>query len=200
MKKHNKMLSVLPVVVILGLVAAFLLFVYPSIAQNDILDSYDEAIVILNEKYPSDIVLYGEEIDFRSELNYRTIETLSKETLISDEKYEYTFLVINDRQGNVKLTDEKIKELKILVDEMNISFYYIGQQYLSNLKEAGFYSNVFNDDYHGIGYVVSPTEKGHASVHGLWTSVEEEHYKSNIELLEQVLVYSFIDDVIKILN
>lgn len=200
MKKHNKLFSVLSVVIILSLVVAFLLFAVSYIVQNDILDSYDESIAILNQKYPSDIILYGEEIDFRSELNYRTIETLSKESLTSDEKYEYTFLIINDRQGNVKMTDEKIKELKILVDEMNISFYYIGQQYLSNLKDAGFYSNAFNDDYNGIGYVVSPTEKGHASVHGLWTSVEEEHYKKNSELLGQVLVYSFVDDVIKILN
>lgn len=200
MKKHIKLLPVLTVVIILALVMAFLLLVYPYIVQNGIRDSYDEAIAILNKRYPSDIILYGEEIDFRSELNYRTIETISKESLTSDEKYEYTFLVINDRQGTIKLTDEKIKELKILVDEMDISFYYIGQQYLSNLKEAGFYSNVYNDDYYGIGYVESPTEKGRASVHGLWTSVEEEHYKNNFELLGQVLVYSFVDDVIEKLN
>lgn len=200
MKKQTKTLSILTVLIILILVLAFLLLVYPYIIQNNIIDSYDEAIVNLNENYPSNIILYGEEIDFRSELNYRTIETISKESLTSDEKYEYTFLVINDRHGNLKITDEKIKELKTLVDEMNISFYYIGQQYLPNLKEAGFYSNVYNDDYYGIGYVEAPTEKGHASVHGLWTSVEEEHYKNNVELLGQVLVYSFVDDVIKKLN
>lgn len=199
MKKHIK-ISILIVTVILVLVVIFLLFVCPDILQNNSLDSYDEAIVILNENCPSDIILYGEEIDFRSELNYRTIGTLSKEALTSDEKYEYTFLVINDRQGNVKLTDEKIKELKSLVDELNISFYYIGQQYLSDLKDAGFYSNVFNDDYYGIGYVVAPTEKGHAGVHGLWTSVEEDHYKNNIELLGQVLACSFVDDVINKIN
>ena len=68
-------------------------------------DTYDKNIVIVNENFPSDIVIYGEEIKFREELKYRNIDKIDEANMIQD-SYEFRFLVINDRLGNVVLTKE----------------------------------------------------------------------------------------------
>jgi hypothetical protein len=166
--------------------------------QNGFNDTYEEYIHLLNNTYPSDIIVYGEDVGFRPDLNHRVITGITRENLISDPKYQYSFFVINDRNGTLIITDEEFGLCKIIAEENRQSFYYIGQHYIPKLREQGFFTEyLFNDDYHGIAYVISPNETGHADIHGVWTSEEEEMYLTHKDVLGQALVRSFVRHVIK---
>ena len=160
--------------------------------------TYDDEIKILNDNYPSDIIVYGEDVGFDENLNFRTITELSSASLTSDPKYKYTFLVINDREGKLNITDDEFQLCKELCDEQNLNFFYIGEQYLSHLKDFGFYDSLYADNLCGIGYVISPF--GHTTLQGVWTTTEEEIYPDNPELLGQILAYAFVDNVIRMMN
>ncbi|MFT3952480.1 MAG: hypothetical protein QM689_11160 [Oscillospiraceae bacterium] len=188
-------------ILVICAVVIFLLHQYAiTKAVNAKGDSYDQAIAVVNENYPSDIIAYGEDIGFRASLRFRTITEITEASLTSDQKYKYALFVINDRNGQLNISDQEFELIKRLTEEKNLNFYYIGTQYLQKLKEFGFYSTEYMNDYHGMGYVISRSPSGHSSIHGLWTSVEEENYKINHELLGDIVVDTFVDDVIKMLN
>ena len=197
----NRRKTIIIVSIITGLIALIVLTVFIApllfgLPQN-FKDSYEQSIYVLNENYPSDIVVLGDDVGFRDKLKYRQITEMTEENLRSEDSFKYTFFVINDRKGTLTLTDEDFALCKKIVDEKAISFYYIGTQYLPQLKKHGFFENEFTDDYMGIAYVLASNPSGRASIHGLWTSLEEENFLINSELLGEVLVYSFVDDVIK---
>lgn len=184
------------------LFTAIIVFLVVLISRNELLEEdsvqYEDEINVLNVNFPSDIIVYGEEVGFDSKLKYREITDITEENLTSDSKYKYTFLVINDREGKLDITEEDLALCKKMCEKKDMNFFYIGEKQLENLKTAGFYSLSSSDDVMGIGYVISPT--GNVSVQGFWSSIEEEHSKKNSGLLGQILVYEFVDDVIKMMN
>lgn len=198
-EKNKKILIALASIIILGLViCALCVLVLPKVSSEEAEGIDDDEIKILNDNYPSDIIVYGEKIEFSAELNFRTITEISEDNLISDSKYKYTFFVINDREGKLNISDNEFELCKKMCDEYNMNFFYIGEQYLTHLKDFGFYNNLYMEDILGIGYVISPY--GHTTIQGFWSSTEEEHYSNNNELLGQVLIYAFVDNVIKMVN
>lgn len=196
MKKHIK-----PLLIFLGIiivvVSGWLIYQYFSQPVSNVVGSYDKEIKILNESYPSDIMVYGEDVGFDERLIYRTIDTLTEENLKSESKYKYSFLVINDRSGNLKITDEEFELCKMMCDEFDMNFYYIGEQYLTNLKNFGFCRGLYRDDLRGLAYVIIPNTKEHADVQGFWTTAEEDIITKNPGLLGTALTYSFVDNVIR---
>ena len=99
-------------------------------------DSYDEAVQMLTENFSTDIVLYGEKLEFRENVVYRHINALSDETLTPDQEYE--FIIINDLDGTVELTEKDIEVLKKHVLNGNANLYYIGTNNYGLLKDHGF--------------------------------------------------------------
>jgi len=195
-RRHKIVVSTVAVVTALVLAVIFLPKLFNSnsgVSEN----SYNGYIKVLNDSYPSDIIVYGEDIGFRSTLNYRVITEINEENLTSDPKYQYSFFVINDRSGSLKITDREFALCKKLADENNQSFFYIGQQYVQKLREFDFYDQLLTDQgsYYGVAYVISPFEPGHGMVHGFWMSTEEEHYLTNNELLGHILTLHFVDTI-----
>ena len=93
MQKKTKliMISVFTAIgVIIGIVVAFVLW-----KGNNKKDSYAVAVEKMNEKTGIDVMVYGEEIDFREDFKYRTIEEISKETLKADEYFKYRAIINN---------------------------------------------------------------------------------------------------------
>lgn len=185
-------------VVVIALIFGSKLFESPNTSGSVIESLYDNEIKVLNDSYPSDIIVYGEDVGFDSKLKFRTITEITESNLTSDSKYKYTFFVINDREGKLNISDEEFTLCKKMCDGKNMNFFYIGEQYLSHLKNFGFYDSLYADNLLGIAYVIAPT--GFATIQGFWTTEEEEHYQGNSGLLGQILAYAFVDDVIKMMN
>ncbi len=187
---------------VLGIIIVSILLIFGNniwgLNSENIQGVYDKEIKILNNNFPSDIIVYGEDVGFDDKLNFRTVSELSEDSLKSNSEYRYTFLVINDREGKLKITDEEFQLCKKMCEDHNLNFYYIGSQYLLHLKDFGFHDGLYADDSCGIGYVISPF--GYATIQGIWTMTEEEYYLNSPELLGQILACSFVDDVIKMMN
>lgn len=104
-------------------------------------DTYDKNIVIVNENFPSDIMIYGEEMKFREKLRYRNIDKIDEGNVIQD-SYEFRFLVINDRVGNVVLTEEDTSLiLELIMQRRLMGFYYIGTEKLNMFQDCGIIQN-----------------------------------------------------------
>ena len=195
-KGHKIIIGAFAAVGLIALAAVLLPKLFHS--NSDVPEnSYDGYIRILNDLCPSDIIVYGEDIGFRSTLNYRVITEITEDSLTSDPKYKYSFFVINDRSGALKITDDEFALCKRIAEENNQSFFYVGQQYFKKLKEFGFYDYLLTDpdNYHGVAYVISPFSPGHGMIHGFWMSSEEEHYLKNNELLGHILTLQFTDAI-----
>lgn len=198
---NKKKLTLVFTAVFAGIIIFVLVIVFSgslAVSPENAVGIYDDEIKILNDNYPSDIIVYGEDVGFDEDLKFRTISELSRASLTSASKYKYTFLVINDRKGELSITDDEFQLCKELCDEQNLNFFYIGEQYLYHLKDFGFYDSLYADNLCGIGYVVSPF--GHTGMEGFWTETEEELYSDNPRLLGQVLAYAFVDNVIRMMN
>ena len=167
-------------------------------SSNESYCPYEKEITILNDNFPSDIIIYGEDVLFDNRLKYRTVSELTESTLNSGSEFKYSFLVINDRSGNLKISDEEFILCKRLCDQKGQNFVYLGEQYLSHLQDFDFCQGLYQDNLRGIAYIRDPM--GHHAVQGFWTATEEEYSEMNQGLLGQVLVYVFVNLTINKLN
>lgn len=200
-RKHKFLVSLCVVVCVVAAIVGIV--VIRNIKNNNRINStssvcnYEDEIKILNERFISDIIVYGEDVNFDKALNYRTITSITDDNLKSDSKYKYSFFIINDRTGNLKITDDEFMLCKKVCDENNINFYYIGKQYLEHLQEFGFHSGLYRDDLCGIGYILKPVI-GRSVLQGIWSTTEEEISKKNKGLLGQLLAVSFVNNIIRV--
>ncbi len=132
-------------------------------------DSYDEAVQILTENFSTDIVLYGEPLEFRKNVVYRYIDVLSDETLTTDKEYE--FIIINDLDGTTELTEEDIEILKKHVLKGKANLYYLGTQRYNVLKTNGF--TIFDRDLGEWGFTCEHLFGELVYGGGLWSSYDE---------------------------
>ena len=187
---------VLIIVATIGFVTASFFIWKNLFPHNEFADSYDEAIFILNENYPSEILVYGNDVGFREAVKYRAIEALSEEDFnLNTSSYKYHFLVINDINNDLSISKEDFIRCKKYADENKLNFYYIGKQYLDLLRELQFYGMGGNEENRGIAYVISPI--GRDSYVGIWTTDDETYLEIRPEILGELLAFSFVDDVIK---
>lgn len=101
-------------------------------------DTYDEEIVIVNQSFPTDVVLLGEDIYFRPAFQYRRIDKITLDSLSYDpEKYIRLVLVISDLGGSVHLIDEEYSVIKQLLDDNVIDYYYFGTSKVADLIKHG---------------------------------------------------------------
>ena len=63
---------------------------------------------VLREKYPTDIIWYGEFIPFEEgyEVTARFPEEVSEEELKKRDGFQYVYIVVNDFDGDLELTKE----------------------------------------------------------------------------------------------
>ena len=94
--------------VILGIV---LLLVFCSVTaicfreQKEIENktSIEESVEFLNDKYPIDLMVYGETVDFPTDLHYRTVDSIGQILATEAKECNYKVLIINDLHGSVSL-------------------------------------------------------------------------------------------------
>lgn len=121
-------------------------------------DTYAEAIDVINNKLPTDVLVYGEDMDFRDGVKYSKISKLDDRSLSGSKKY--TVLIINDMSGKVTLSDQELDLLKEKTKDVNFYFYYCGKNLIDKLVSAGIFDeNTFQDGDLCCGYVTSEGEK-----------------------------------------
>ena len=150
-------------------------------------DSYDQNIKILN-KYPADIMVYGEDINFRESVNYRRINSLSSAD-ISSNGFDYIFIIINDRNGTANISDQEYENLLYLVKNENYNLFYVGKDKFENFKNKGYF-DMLDLGLAGFGYVAGPDRN---LVQGDWMESDEIEYAQYNELLGDRMVFFMVD-------
>jgi hypothetical protein len=154
-------------------------------------------VKLVNENYPTEIIVYGDIVEFDHGFVARYIDSISIENLTSDEKYMFSVLVINDLEGNAPVSDEEMQIIKEMFDEENLNLYYFGTNLLGPLKEYGFYSDTLQPTDMSIAQVHEP-QGSIVSIYGIWnTYLDEGYHTKNSKLLGQGLIRSIVYDIIK---
>ncbi len=111
-------------------------------------DSYSEAVKLINNKFSTDVIVYGENIEYRNEFKYRNISDISREKIYENyDRVDYIFLIINDLHGESGLSNEEIIILKELLKnkEKQLSLIYFGRDKLNEMSNLGIFD--CNDNY-----------------------------------------------------
>lgn len=187
------------VTIIVALVTAGMLILFSE--EEDELDGYDIAARGLDIEFNADIMVYGEEPDFRDTVKWRKINEITDETLNYEETHGYRAVVLFDHGGTMTISDEELLLIKSYVEEKGYDMIYIGKDYLADLGRLGFTVGYDTDEY-SLGYIgsihkgkkVQQNSVGNCyAVHGIWLDSDEEVRKDNKELLQWVIVTDMYD-------
>ncbi|MGN0164785.1 MAG: hypothetical protein ACI39R_01245 [Lachnospiraceae bacterium] len=109
---------------------------------------------LVREKIPTDIIWYGEwpGCDFEVPVRFET--EVTDEILKIRDGYQKVYVVVNDLDGNVGLTDEDYKLITNFINsDSRYNFTYLGKNRLDYLSELeGYGSEHINADELSIGF------------------------------------------------
>lgn len=165
-------------------------FIYNALhrSQSEEEDTYDINIKIVNESHPTDIILYGESINFRDELIYRETKYIDEDIFNSNK--ENRLIIINDLDGQVDLSDAEWSIIKENTIDGTWDFYYLGTDKLEKLKNLGFYNEerLEND----LCLAIANYYDNKSTFNGIWTKEQEDMFGNEDEQLGMVLVMQFV--------
>lgn len=195
-KKIKLMISMGSIGLILGIIVVVLI-----ITRKPEPDGYDLAAEGLKKEFNADIIIYGEEIAFRENVDYRRIDKISEETLNSSAEHGYRAILLLDDNGKMSITDDELLLIKSYVEEKGYDMVYIGTQYLDDLVRLGFTVGV-DEGARSLGYIgsthagkeVQQNEYGNLyAMHGIWTEEDLNYIKSDKELMQRVTISMMYD-------
>lgn len=171
------------------------------VEEQTTVDAYDVANRELKNQFNADIMVYGDEIEFRKELEYRRIESINEDTLYSDDEHAYRAILLFDESGKNTVTDEEWLLMKSYVEEKGYDMVYIGTQYLDDLVRLGFTVHCDEDErslsYIGschVGEDVQQNEYGNLyAEHGIWTDSDLPHQERDEETLPYIVISMLYD-------
>ena len=151
---------------------------WPKEKEND---GYNIAAEALNIEFDADIIVYGENPEFRDTVKYRTINEITEEELNYEEEHGYRAIVLFDYKGTINITDEEMLLIKTYVEEKGYDMFYIGKNYLDDFERLGFTvgcpEGAYSLEYLGsfnLGKQVQQDEVGNLyAEHGLWSDDDE---------------------------
>lgn len=114
-------------------------------------DTYDQILDTIKDKYPTDIMVYGDELEVRESSNIRYLDHLDGDSLKTSKKYY--ILVLNNMKGDLDLSQDDFDLLYQYVVEGNYPMIYISnpdQDYISEFQEKGFYEEPMEEDSCGF--------------------------------------------------
>ncbi len=196
LKNKLKIIIVIAVAFLLVSILLIVMNFYNANKDKEELDGYDQYINILNREFNADIMYYGDDPGFRKHLNVRKIETISHKTLFEKQNSGYRALVLWDKDGTLRITDEELKLIKTEVEENGLDMFYVGKSYLDDFCRLGFSVNIGEDEksleYIGSinkGRKIQQNEIGNLyAAHGLWRDEDEVHLLNNPEDLQYRIV------------
>lgn len=101
------------------------------------LGEYDAYLV--RDKYPTDILWIGPWEEYEWELSVRFAETVDRETLTIRDGFQHMYIVINDLDGSVTLTEDDYRLINSYVNsDSRYHFLYLGKEKLPQICEYGF--------------------------------------------------------------
>ena len=183
--------------VVIVLVLACAINFWSKEKENDVYNIAEEA---LNIEFDADIIVYGENPEFRDTVKYRTINEITEEELNYEEEHGYRAIVLFDYKGTINITDEEMLLIKTYVEEKGYDMFYIGKNYLDDFERLGFTvgcpEGAYSLEYLGsfnLGKQIQQNEVGNLyAEHGLWSDDDENSpAKADEEIQFRILVLMY---------
>ncbi len=93
----------------------------------------------LREKYPTDILWIGPWEGYEWEISIRFAESVNRETLTMRDGFQHMYIVVNDLDGSVTLTEEEYRLINSYVKaDFRYHFLYLGRERLAEICDYGF--------------------------------------------------------------
>lgn len=189
----------LGIAIVIVLVLLCVINFWPKENKND---GYNIAAEALNIEFNADIIVYGEDPEFRDTVKYRTINEITEEELNYEEEHGYRAIVLFDYKGTINITDEELLLIKTYVEEKGYDMFYIGKNYLDDFKRLGFTvgcpEGAYSLEYLGsfnLGKQIQQDEVGNLyAEHGLWSDDDENgplKVGERIQLRMVLLMYEY---------
>lgn len=153
-------------------------------SDSEIGDTYSQNIEILNDRYPTDVVIYGESIIFRDELNYRIIDEITEENLATELSAQV--LIINDLSGNIEIPDGAYNIILKKMADGNMDYYYLGTTKVDMFNKYNLWNKDLEKGDLAIG--VAKYNKVVTNFSGVWTEYDANILADNKEGLGSTLV------------
>lgn len=130
-------------VIVISLTAACLLGVVVALVlatpeqQSDSSDIIIETseqmnVYVFTYDHPTDIMFIGDvdSIELDKMWKYRTLEAVDTDSLKRDKKYEFSYLIINDLNGSVCLTEQELLVIKEKLEtDRRFNMIYLGSNF-----------------------------------------------------------------------
>lgn len=107
--------------------------------SDDELTDMERIPQIIQDEYPTELILLGEEIAFETNLPVRTITEVTEASLKSGEEYQYTFFIVNDLNNQIQLTKDEVDLIAKKISQPNFCLTYLGSQYSSTWDDPNQY-------------------------------------------------------------
>lgn len=189
------------IIVSIGIFAVIFVLLVFLLCNNEKDDGYNIAAESLGIEFNADVMVYGENIEFRDTLKYRTINEINEDSLNADENHGYRAIILYDHNGTMEITDEELLLIKKYVEEKAYDMIYIGKDYLDDFKRLGFTvgyeDTAYSFEYIGSiyeGQKVQQNEYGNLyAMHGLWSDEDEEMIGDKDESIQARIVMIMYD-------
>ena len=160
------------------------------------LTDIERIALVIKQEHPTDVIVLGDNVQFQAEIDTRNISKVTEEQLKKEKNYEQTFLIINDLNNKVKLSDEEINLLKSKIAIEGFCLYYLGTQYSTVWDDPTQYVVDVEGNLAWKYYQVDGNPQ--RSV-GSWTRNEQSVLEEYPSMLGDAILYE-IDNFLKAIN
>lgn len=187
MKEKKKVnLSLILVLVAIVIVCVF---VVRRLVLSCLSDEKSTNVSFLENDVDFILLNYGEPVIYPDGLTYTNTNTLEVSEEIS--KYDYVYLIINDHDSSIKLTEDEIRILCEVADK-NMNFIYIGTNYLKTFEKYLPNKGIDENDM-SIGYIVY--EGSRLMSLGVWTKDYDHVLETNKGALGESICISISSNI-----
>ena len=186
---------ILTISIILLVLVILLVFRFTALNElfsgdaEDGMDDYDKRIEVFNNVYPTDIVIYGEDIPFREALITRKITEITEESLETEKKFQ--IVVISDLDGTATVTKEELELLLSYLKQGKCDVYFLGVELFDDMVSAGFSDEMLDENDLAAGFFLEDNVIWTSS--GIWTVSDRQESNDNRILFSQILVAVWAD-------
>ena len=143
--KNKTKIKILILVLVFLIIGVFVtnkiiyLYKIKKVDNNTIhMTTAEEDIMIATQTYPTQILIYGNKIDFDSKLNITYINEISKDSLKFDNNFSYQYIIINDLDDQINISDKELTLIgEIVRSNKHCNFIYLGSKELYKIKNSG---------------------------------------------------------------
>ena len=155
-KKSTLIIIILAILICISLFTALFFYLKARNETYDDLTTAEQDLLIITESYPTQFIVYGDEIDFDSSIDVTYIDSISEEKFTIPSEYRYQLIIINDLDNSLELSINDWQLLSELTkSEKKRNLFYLGNKEFEIIKSLEITDEItaFEDGDLSIGFV-----------------------------------------------